>query len=159
ARIEPADPANGRKARATVPPGITSRELELWLWASGYTLPMSSVEDCFTVGGMVATATHGAGMDLPCLSDQVVAMTFVDGLGEVRRWTRESATPDQLGALRTNLGALGLVYDVTLEVEPRYEVHFEAKTVPYADFFADTDAARARLRREHEEHLSVEFFW
>ena len=158
-RIEPADPTRGRKARATVPPGITSRELELWLWASGYSLPASSVEDCFTVGGMVATATHGAGQELRGLSDQVVGMTFVDGLGEVRRWTRENTTPDELAALQTNLGALGLIYDVTLEVEPRYEVHFEMRTVPYEELFEDSDAARARLRGAHEKHLSVEVFW
>lgn len=158
-RIEPPDPATGRKARATVPPGITSRELELWLWECGYTLPVSSVEDCFTIGGMVATATHGAGQELRGLSDHVVGMTFVDGLGEVRRWTRESATPDELAALQTNLGAIGVIYDITLEVEPRYEVHFKMEVVPYADLFADTDAARTRLRREHEDNLSVEVFW
>jgi FAD/FMN-containing dehydrogenase len=158
-RIDPGDPEAGRAARATVPPGITSRELELWLWESGYTLPASSVEDCFTVGGMVVTATHGAGMDLPGLSDHVVGMTFVDGLGQIRRWTRESATEDELDALRTNLGVFGLIHDVTLEVVPRYEVHFTMETVPYADLFADTDEARARLRRLHEENLSVEVFW
>jgi FAD/FMN-containing dehydrogenase len=95
-RIDPADPVSGRAARVTVPPGITSRELELWLWDCGYTLPVSSVEDCFTIGGMVATATHGAGQELPGLSDHVVGMTFVDGRGEVRRcrrtWARSASS-------------------------------------------------------------------
>jgi FAD/FMN-containing dehydrogenase len=158
-RIEPADPARGRRARAAVPPGVTSRELELWLWDCGYSLPASSVEDCFSVGGMVATATHGAGVELRGLSDEVVGMTFVDGLGDVRRWTRESASADELAALQANLGALGLIYDVTLEVEPRYEVHFKMETVPYETLFADTDAARARLRSLNEGCLSVEVFW
>lgn len=159
ARIEPADPGVGRKARATVPPGITSRELELWLWDSGYTLPAAAVADCFTVAGMVATCTHGAGGHLPSVSDRVVGMTFVDGRGEVRRWTRETATPDELAAMQCGLGALGLIYDITLEVEARYELLFTAQTVPYDSLFADTDEARARLKDLHERHWSVAVFW
>ncbi|MFO0603252.1 MAG: FAD-binding protein [Polyangiales bacterium] len=156
-RVEPAGP--GRKPRVTVPPGITLREFERWLWDAGFSLPAATVADCFTVGGLVAVASHGAGLDLPSLSDAVVGVTFVDGLGEVRRWARETATADELAAARCSLGALGLVYDVTLEVEPRYEVLFEARAVPYRELFADTDEARARLRRLHEEHLSIQVFW
>lgn len=156
-RVEPVAP--GQRPRVTVPPGITLREFERWLWDAGFSLPAAAVEDCFTVGGMVATASHGAGIDIPSVSDNVVGMTFVDGLGAVRRWTREDATPDELAAIQCGLGALGLIYDITLEVEPRYEVLFDARVVPYRDLFADTDAARARLRALHEEHLSVEVFW
>lgn len=156
-RVEPAAP--GRKARVTVPSGITMREFERWLWDVGYSLPASVLEDCFTVGGVVATASHGAGLHIPSTSGIVAGVTFVDGLGEVRRWTRETATADELAAAQCGLGALGLLYDITLEVEPRYEVFFEMKVVPYRDLFADTDEARARLRRVHQENLSVEVFW
>ncbi len=158
-RVEPADPSAGRKARATVPPGVTARELERWLWESGYSLPAASVADCFSIAGMVATCTHGAGGHLPSVSDQVVGMTFVDGLGGVRRWTRESASPDELAAIQCGLGCLGLIYDITLEVEDRYELLFTATTAPYDSLFADTDEARARLRDLHERHWSAAVFW
>jgi FAD/FMN-containing dehydrogenase len=156
-RVEPVGPWG--RPRVTVPPGITLREFERWLWDAGFSLPAAPVADCFTLGGLVATASHGAGLDIPSLSNHVVGMTFVDGLGEVRRWTRESASPDELAAVQCNLGALGLIYDLTLEVEARYEVFFETRVVPYRELFADTDEARARLRRLHEEHLSVQVFW
>jgi FAD/FMN-containing dehydrogenase len=158
-RIDPASADGRRKARATVPPGLLSSELERWLWEMGYSLPASAFEDCFTVGGMVSTATHGVGLDIPTLSDMVVGVTFVDGRGEVRRWTRETATPDELAAVQCGLGCLGLIYDVTFEVEPRYEVLHVARTYDYDALFADTDAARAALRELHEAHTSVEFFW
>lgn len=158
-RVEPASADGARRARVTTPPGLLSGELERWLWDMGYTLPTSAVEDCFTIGGMVATATHGSGIDVGTLSDHVVGMTFVDGLGEVRRWTRESATGDELGAIQCGLGCLGLVYDVTLEVEARAEVIFAARSVPYASLFADTDEARAALRELHTRHAWVEYFW
>lgn len=157
--LEPPSPDGQRKARATVPPGVLSGEFERWLWEMGYTLPASAFEDVFTMGGMAATATHGTGYAQGTVSDMVVGMTFVDGRGEVRRWTRENTTPDELAAMQCSLGCLGLVYDITLEVEPRYEVLHEARIVPYASLFADTDAARAALRDLHEQHTSVEFFW
>lgn len=153
-------PAQGdRKARATVPPGLLSSEFEAWLWKHGYTMPASAFEDCFTVGGMAATATHGVGIDIGTVSDMVVGMTFVDGRGEVRRWDRESCSEDELAAIQCGLGCLGLIHDISFEIEPRYETFHEALLINYADYFADTDQARANLRALHESHTSVEFFW
>lgn len=153
-------PGDGtRKARATCPPGVISKEFEEWLWDMGYTLPASAFEDCFTMGGMASTATHGVGIDIPTVSDMVVGVTFVDGLGEVRHWDRESATPDELAAAQCGLGCLGLVYSYTFEVEPRYEAVSHAFVVPYDAIFADTDAARVQLRTLHESYNTVELFW
>jgi hypothetical protein len=157
--VTPASADGRRKARATVPPGVLSSEFEAWLWELGYTLPASAFEDCFTVGGMAATATHGTGIDIGTVSDMVVGMTFVDGRGEVRRWDRESCSPDELAAIQCGLGCLGLIYDITFEVEPRYETFHVAKRIRYDDYFADTDRARANLRELHETHTSIEFFW
>jgi FAD/FMN-containing dehydrogenase len=157
--IEPA-PADGtRKARATAYPGMLSSEFEHWLWAMGYSMPASAFEDCFTLGGMAATATHGTGLEIGTVSDMIVGATFVDGLGNVRRWTRETASADEIAAIQCGLGCLGLIYDLTFEVEPRYEVLHESRVVPYDSLFADNDDARAALRDLHESHTSIEFFW
>lgn len=147
------------KAYATVAPGVLSSEFEDWLWDQGYSLPASAFEDCFTMAGMAATGTHGAGIDVGSISDMVVGMTFVDGHGRVRRWRRGSCSADELAAIQCGLGSLGLIYSITFEVEPRYEVLHIAKQLPYADYFADTDEARAKLRQLHEDHTSVEIFW
>lgn len=155
--VEP--PTEGRKARATCPPGLISKEFEEWLWEKGYTLPASAFEDCFTMGGMASTATHGVGMEIPTLSDLVVGVTFVDGLGEVRNWTRETATADELAAVQCGLGCLGLIYSYTFEVEPRYEVVSHAFVVTYDSLFADRDDARKRLKELHESYDTVELFW
>lgn len=155
--VEPA--TLGRKARVTCPPGLISKELEEWLWEMGYSLPASAFEDCFTMGGMASTATHGVGIEIPTLSDMVVGATFVDGSGEVRRWTRETCTDDELAAIQCGLGCLGLVYSYTFEVEPRYEVVSETFVVDFGSLFADTDAARAELRALHERYTTVELFW
>lgn len=158
-RVESPSPDGIRKARATCPPGLISKEFEVWLWDMGYTLPASAFEDCFTMGGMASTCTHGVGMEIPTLSDMVAGVTFVDGLGEVREWTRETASADELAAVQCGLGALGLVYSYTFEVEPRYEVVSHAFVVPYDSLFADTDEARGRLKDLHETYTTVELFW
>lgn len=157
--LEPAAPDGSRGARATAPPGLMSSEFEEWLWEMGYSLPTSAFEDCFTLGGMAATATHGAGLGVATVSDLVCGMTFVDGLGNIRRWSRETATPDELAAIQCSLGCLGLIYDITFDVVPRVEVLHEARTIPYDSLFADTNEARVALRNLHENHNSVEFFW
>lgn len=157
--IEPASGDGTRKARATCPPGLIAKEFEEWLWEMGYTAPASAFEDCFTMGGMASTATHGVGLDIPTVSDMVVGVTFVDGLGEVRRWTRENTTADELAAAQCGLGCLGLVYSFTFEVEPRYEVVSETLVVPFDTLFSDTEAARVRLREAHERYTTLEFFW
>lgn len=157
--VEPASADGRHPARATCPPGLISKEFEEWLWAKGYTLPASAFEDCFTMGGMAATATHGVGMEIGTVSDMVVGVTFVDGLGEIRHWTRDTATEDQLAAAQCGLGALGPVYAYTFAVEPRYEVMSDAFVVPYDSLFADTDEARRNLRDLHERYATVELFW
>lgn len=158
-RLEPASEDGQRKARATCPPGLISKEFEEWLWEMGYTLPASAFEDCFTMGGMASTATHGVGLEIGTVSDMVVGVTFVDGLGEVRHWTRETATDDELAAAQCGLGLLGLVYAYTFAVEPRYEVMSDAFVVRYDSLFADTDEARRALRDLHERYATVELFW
>ena len=156
-RIEPA--TQTRKARVAVPPGMLSSEVEHWLWEQGYSMPASAFEDCFTMAGMAATATHGAGIDIGSVSDMVVGMTFVDGLGRVRSWSREHSSVDELAAIQCGLGCTGLIYELLIEVEPRYECFHEARLIRYEDYFSDTDEARANLRDLHENHTSVEFFW
>ncbi|GAA4687759.1 D-arabinono-1,4-lactone oxidase [Pseudonocardia yuanmonensis] len=78
-----------------------------------------------TVAGAVATGTHGSGATIGSLSDQVVGMRFVDGTGRLRK---VAAGEPELEALRTHLGALGVVTEVELRTVPagQVEAHEEA---------------------------------
>lgn len=57
------------------------------------------------------------------------------------------------------MGCLGLLYDITFEVEPRYETLLETRCIPYETLFADTPEARRALRDLQESHSSIEYFW
>ena len=72
-----------------------------------------------SVGGAIATATHGSGDGNGNLATAVRALELVTSSGEVVR--AERGEPDFDG-LVVGLGALGVVTRLTLDVEPAYEV-------------------------------------
>lgn len=72
-----------------------------------------------SVGGAVATGTHGSGDRIGSLASTVRALTILTAGGEIRRLARGDA--EFPGAV-VNLGALGVVLDLTLDVEPTYRV-------------------------------------
>jgi len=78
-----------------------------------------------SVGGAVATGTHGSGDRSGNLPTAVTALEIVDAQGELRRLARGDEGFE--GAV-VALGALGIVVRVTLEVEPAYEVAQEIHT-------------------------------
>lgn len=71
------------------------------------------------VAGAVATGTHGSGDGNGNLSTAVAGLSVLTASGEVVEFRR--GDPDFLGAV-VNLGALGVVTRVTLDVEPAYGV-------------------------------------
>jgi len=72
-----------------------------------------------SVGGAIATATHGSGAHNGSLASAVAALELVTSAGEVLELRR--GDPDFDGAV-VGLGALGAVTRVTLDVEPAYDV-------------------------------------
>jgi xylitol oxidase len=72
-----------------------------------------------SVGGAVATATHGSGDTSGNLATAVAALELVTADGELVCLRRGDADFD--GAV-VSLGALGAVTRVTLDVEPAYEI-------------------------------------
>src|SRR4051794_27683515 len=72
-----------------------------------------------SVGGSIATATHGSGVTNGNLATAVAGLELVTSTGDVLRVARGDADFD---GIVVGLGALGAVTRVTLDVEPAYEV-------------------------------------
>lgn len=72
-----------------------------------------------SIAGAVATGTHGSGDGIGSLASAVRALTIVTPSGDVRALQRGD---DDFDGAVVSLGALGAVVDVTLDVEPTYEV-------------------------------------
>lgn len=100
--------------------GITYSELCPQLDAAGWALfNLASVPD-FTVVGAVATAIHGSGNTNKNLASSVAGLEIVTASGDVLTLKRGDADFD--GAV-VNLGVLGVVTAMTLDLVPRFEVY------------------------------------
>ena len=74
-----------------------------------------------SVGGAVATATHGSGMKNGNLATAVVGLELVAADGSVHTLTR-AQDGDRFAGAVVGLGALGIVTHLTLSVQPRFEM-------------------------------------
>jgi alditol oxidase len=73
-----------------------------------------------SVGGAVATATHGSGDGNGNLATAVAALEIVTSAGDL---VAASRGDDDFDGLVVGLGAVGAVTRITLDVEPAFEVH------------------------------------
>jgi len=90
--------------------GDVSHELAL----HGLSLPSLSFFPEVTIGGAIATATHGTSHKWGSLSDFVLSMDIVLASGELKRLGPESP-PEELQAARVAIGMLGVIVRVELQ--------------------------------------------
>jgi xylitol oxidase len=128
-------------ATVTVEAGIRYGELAAALNDHGVALPNFASLPHISVGGAIATATHGSGAKNPSLAAGVSALELVDANGSVRRFRR--GDPDFDGVV-VSLGALGLVTHVSLDVIPSFELRqYVFEQLPWSALEADLDAILA----------------
>jgi len=84
-----------------------------------------------TIAGAISTGTHGTGITLGSLSNQVVAWTWIDGTGKINHHRREN--DDLSKALSLSLGLLGVLVDVTLKTIPLYSLRVESTRQSFSD--------------------------
>jgi xylitol oxidase len=116
----PADVVVDHAARTvTCNAGLKYGELATTLAAEGVALHNLASLPHISVGGAVATATHGSGDANGNLATAVSGLELVTSTGDLVTSSRGNADFD---GLVVGLGALGAVTRLTLDVEPAYEV-------------------------------------
>jgi alditol oxidase len=103
----------------TVEAGITYGHLCPFLHERGFALHNLASLPHISVAGACATATHGSGVKNGNLATAVSALEFVTANGDVRTISREKDSDKFPGAV-VNLGALGAVTKVTLDIQPTF---------------------------------------
>lgn len=111
-----------QKRTVTVEAGIKYGELAPWLHNKGFALSNLASLPHISVAGSVATATHGSGVKNKSLAAAVNAIEIVRPDGSVAQISRAQGGDDFPGSV-VNLGALGVVTKVSLDVEPTFMMH------------------------------------
>lgn len=117
AKLDPDIVLDPEAHTVTVSGGVRYGELALALEAAGYALHNMASLPHISVAGSTATATHGSGDSNGNLATAVRAVELVTAGGELLTFTPDD--PEFPGVV-VNVGALGIVTRLTLEVEPTY---------------------------------------
>ena len=107
------------RARVTIAAGTRLHRLPALLKPYGLALTNMGDIDRQSIAGATSTGTHGTGGRFGGIATQIRALTLVTADGELLR-VSETENAELLPAAALGLGALGIIVDVTLQLEPAY---------------------------------------
>ncbi|MFJ6001022.1 FAD-binding protein [Arthrobacter sp. NPDC092385] len=123
----------------TVGAGVRYGILAQHLQRRGFALHNLASLPHISIGGAIATATHGSGNANGNLATAVVGLELVTASGDVLTVAKGD---EDFDGMVVGLGALGVVHRVTLRIEPSFDVRQDVFTdVPWDAVLADYDAA------------------
>lgn len=123
----------------TTQAGIRTRRLMDWLADQGYALPTVPFYIDQTIGGAVATASHGSSIKWGSLSSLVKEIKMVMADGTVKTISEKDG--DLMQAARTSVGFLGVVVELTLAVVRDAVVHRHTTYIHDDDLLHDLKLA------------------
>jgi len=133
----------------TVEAGMELRALLRHAARAGLTVTGASMLREVSVGGLVATGSHGTGMRYGALCDHVEAAELIDGRGERVSLRRADA---RLRAARIGLGAAGCLHTLTFRFPRRFNVAIVEELPPL-------DQAQRAMIRMARSHDFLSFYW
>ena len=126
----------------TVEAGVRYGQLARWLHKEGFALHNLASLPHISVAGACATATHGSGDRNGNLSTAVSSMELVTGNGDVVVLSHE-----QLEGTVVNLGGIGVVTKLTLNISPTFQVQQDVyENLPFSKL------------EEHYEELTSDLY-
>ena len=98
-----------------------------------------------SIAGAISTGTHGTGLRLGNLATQIVRIKIVTGTGEVKEITDNEMA--LLNAVRVNVGALGIITEVTVQCVQNYDLEFSAYWCRFEDIIDRIDTLNTENER------------
>ena len=122
---------------ATVEGGITYGQLAPELHRAGFAIRNMASLPTVTIVGATASATHGSGNTNQNLASAVRGVKIVTANGEIVEFNRGDAEFD---GVVVSLGALGVIAELTLDIQPSFEVRQDVYTsLPFETLAANFD--------------------
>ena len=116
-----------RRPTVTVEAGRTIGDLTTYLSSKQLTLFTPTLYPQVTIGGVISTGGHGTDRHVGSFADQLAEITIITWNGKAK--TLRAGDAD-FPAAQVALGALGIVYSVTLKIERQFSVHTDVRQVP-----------------------------
>lgn len=104
-----------------------------------------------TLAGSLATATHGTGADLGCMSTFVRGLQIADARGELVDCD-ENNNPELFQAAKVSLGSLGLITQVRMQCVEPYRLRRETVWWELEEMLENVDSMA-------DQHRNFEFFY
>lgn len=140
---------NREKKQITVEAGMTLATLCETIEAEGWTLPCLPDINAITLGGALATGTHGTGRTGHPLSEYMIGCHLVKSDGTLL--TLQENDP-LLPAVRISLGTLGIMSQVTFQCEDEYTLHVKERPMRDEEWTNQLDTLL-------EDHEFVRILW
>ena len=100
------------------------------------------------LAGAIATSTHGTGQKFGSLSSYVTGLTLVTAAGEVLKCSA-TENKDVFDAARCNIGSLGIITDITMQMRDAYYLKERSEMLPIDEAFEKME--QLRLEKRHFE--------
>ena len=147
--------------RITVNTGVREDQVDELLTRNNLMLRTVTAGGFFSIGGMTAVDVHGATIDAPIFAGTVSSVTILRADGTVVTIDETSSAVDgwkPMQFARVNLGGLGIVTSVTIDVLDRpYATTLQASSVSFDA--TSRDAFAQRFQQLLTSHDRVEVFY
>ncbi len=104
-----------------------------------------------SLAGAISTGTHGTGINFQIMGSQIIEFTLIKADGEKIAVNREKNL-DLYNASIVNLGCLGVISEITLQITDAFNLHDYTETVPFDDVVENLDELL-----KNNDHLK--FWW
>jgi FAD-linked oxidoreductase len=139
------------KNQATVKAGTKLSLLGELLFKEGLAMKNMGDINVQSIAGAISTGTHGTGINLKSISNQVIGLKFVNGKGEIIECSTIKNT-ELFKAAQVSLGCLGIITEVTLQCVPTYKLKLQNKKEKLSDVLAT-------LNERNSQNRNFEFYW
>ena len=116
--------------------GIKLWELNVLLDKEGLALINLGSIDKQSLAGAISTGTHGTGINFQCLASQVLEFSLIKADGTIQVFKRGH---DDFNGAIVNLGALGVVSEMTLQVTDAFNLHDKTYTIDFEELIDKID--------------------
>lgn len=115
-------------------------------------LPNQGDVDHQSLAGSISTGTHGTGITLQSISNQLHGVKLINGLGDIIELDGEKHA-DEIKALSVSMGSMGLITEATVKMIPSYKLKVET-------FAEDMNESLMRYqdRLRNNRHLEMFYF-